>query len=396
MNSGATWATVGGIYSDQKCAVCGSKFRDDHRKALKCPDHPEQTASKFRVKFPGVSCKRFQSYQDAKKTLNGWRYKRAEGTYDPRDYRKDQPLGFESLALKYLERKRGIASYRHIKNHLSKAINYWRGKNIKDIGYPELEDFLFQLPEKLAGKTKYNIMASLHAFWMWLKKRRVLRLDQIPEFPEVKFELGWRKIVGKDDQLQILDEVRRLAEPVNFKIWVGVKWLATYISIRPKEMLSIKEGYFNLDLGIVFIRNPKEKKAKAVPLLPEDIEIVKSLPKAILPRLYFFRHGPGLQGVKAGEPFGPRLFYKYWKRACKNLGIEGVDLYGGTKHSSATALRLHRSPEEIKRATMHSTNKAFDRYFQISLDDLREVYADTKVTPEKVSPEKGKLLKLQN
>ena len=29
------------------------------------------------------------------------------------------------------------------------------------------------------------------------------------------------------------------------------------------------------------------------------------------------------------------------------------DLYGGTRHSSAIALRKYRTPEEIKRATMH-------------------------------------------
>ena len=27
---------------------------------------------------------------------------------------------------------------------------------------------------------------------------------------------------------------------------------------------------------------------------------------------------------------------------------------------------------------MHSTNKAFERYFQIELDDIRSIYVDTK------------------
>jgi hypothetical protein len=47
-----------------------------------------------------------------------------------------------------------------------------------------------------------------------------------------------------------------------------------------------------------------------------------------------------------------------------------VDLYSGTEHSSATALRKFRSPEQIKKATMHTTNKAFERYFQIELEDV--------------------------
>ena len=48
-----------------------------------------------------------------------------------------------------------------------------------------------------------------------------------------------------------------------------------------------------------------------------------------------------------------------------NLGIEGVDLYGGTKHSTATALGDLLTPEQIKRGgTGSATNKAFERYFQ--------------------------------
>jgi hypothetical protein len=61
-------------------------------------------------------------------------------------------------------------------------------------------------------------------------------------------------------------------------------------------------------------------------------------------------------------------------KACKNLGIEGVDLYGGTRHSSARALRAYRTPEESKRATMHNTNKAFERYFAMESDDVRSRY----------------------
>jgi hypothetical protein len=30
--------------------------------------------------------------------------------------------------------------------------------------------------------------------------------------------------------------------------------------------------------------------------------------------------------------FVRKVLYKYWKKACANPGIEGVDLYGGTRH----------------------------------------------------------------
>jgi len=88
-----------------------------------------------------------------------------------------------------------------------------------------------------------------------------------------------------------------------------------------------------------------------------------------------------------------------------SLGIGGVDLYGGTRHSTVTALRQVATPEEIKNATFHSTNKAFERCFQIKADDARSIYLKanqlTTVVNYKQHPNtqqgaagEGKLLKL--
>ena len=57
----------------------------------------------------------------------------------------------------------------------------------------------------------------------------------------------------------------------------------------------------------------------------EDVELFKTFPRG-LPDLYFFRHGKGYLG---GQRFGKDLLYQHWKRACRNLGIENVDLYMG-------------------------------------------------------------------
>jgi hypothetical protein len=64
------------------------------------------------------------------------------------------------------------------------------------------------------------------------------------------------------------------------------------------------------------------------------------------------------------------------------------------------ALKEFCSPEEIRLATMHSTNKAFERYFQIELHDVHRIYGKTKMADKELTkdfsrPEKGKLLKLQ-
>jgi len=48
---------------------------------------------------------------------------------------------------------------------------------------------------------------------------------------------------------------------------------------------------------------------------------------------------------------------------CANLEIEGIVLFGGTPNSTVRGLRKMRNPEEIKRGSMHSTKKSFNRYF---------------------------------
>lgn len=89
-------------------------------------------------------------------------------------------------------------------------------------------------------------------------------------------------------------------------------------------------------------------------------------------------HVDGLRGVPAGTRFRVGLSYTWWKRACANLGIKGVDLYGGTRRSSAIALTNFATPEQIKRATMHTTNAAFERYYQVTIDAVRNVYQATR------------------
>jgi integrase len=277
---------------------------------------------------------------------------------------------------------------------MNKAIGLWGNRNIKEIGYAEIENFLFQNLRELSAKSKSNAASTLHAFWNWLRKRRVLNSSQLPEVPEVSFELEYRNTTDKQTQERILDELRSNSWDVNHRVWIALKWLSTYISIRPWELVSIKEGEINREQGLLIIPHPKEKKPKVVPLTDDDAELVRSQPRSF-PELYFFRHLKGHGGATPGERFGPRYLYRWWKRACSNLGIEGIDLYGGTRHSTAIYLGQFFTPEQLKQATMHATNKAFERYFQTSPQAIKSVYevagqggnkGETKITHTRKMP----------
>jgi len=366
----------GNIYTREKCFVCGSNMpHDDRRRGCYCPNHPQaSSAGKFFVKFGRDIFKNFKHYIDAERFLTGLRYETDKGSFDIRDYRADNPLGFEHLANKWIDQKsrtnikpKTVTAYR---NFMGRAITAWRDTNVKLIGTAAIDDFLFDDHHNpdgkpISDKTRANMKSCLHDFWTWLvrRERRGGRgMIEMPDFPEIKFELGYRNVVSIEDQQRILDEIYRISHHINPKIWLGIKLLATYVKIRPGELRSVLERHIDLENGVIIIPHPKEGKPKYAFLSEQDVELIAEFPMG-LPDIFFFRHLGGVKGMKPGAQFGPKYFKGWWDRACANLGIEGVDLYGGTKHSTVVALGKVLSPEQIRRGgTGHTTNKAFERY----------------------------------
>lgn len=303
----------GRIYSAQRCPECGGvSVHDHHPRGLFCKLPPNQKATgRFCIQFRRKTRRRFNNYLEAERFLDGLRWEVDQGTYDPRDYRTTNPLGFETLVLKWLEIKKKEVkhkSFNNLQNYITKAISAWGQMNIKSIGYGEIEDFLHS--QDISDKTKSNMKSGLHSFFRWVHKREKIPM---PDFPEIGFELGFRKIIDKGTQQSILDEIYRLTYHINPKIWLAIKWLSTYISIRPGELLNLKEEDIDIKLGYFIIPHPKEKKPKLVPMIDEDIEILKSMPRG-LPSLYFFRHVNGVSGVSAVKSLGINIFISGGKK----------------------------------------------------------------------------------
>lgn len=380
----------GGIYTNERCPNCGGVLRhDENRDGFFCKNHPDSRIipEKMRVKFGRQVSRRFYNgqYMQARQFLEGLRFKTVEGTFDFRDYVSDNPLGFRTLAEKWLLHKQHHVSknhFRNIKREIQKAVDVWGQTNVKAIGYGEIQDFLDNLD--LSGKSKAEARSTLHTFFTWVCRRE--KSIAMPDFPEIDYQLGWRNIVSIDTQQAIIEEIKRISWDVNPKIWIGIKWLATYIAFRPNELRMLKESEINVS-GFFVVPKPKEKKPKLIAMLPEDIELYQNYRG--LPDLYFFRHIKR-KGQKPGAQFGKDYFYTWWRKACKNLGIEGVDLYGGTRHSTTTALSEHFSEQQIMDAgSIHKTNKAFKRYYQAQRNmsiDIYQKVSEMQKDGEKVVP----------
>lgn len=409
---------VGGIYTRQKCPMCSKVLNKRIRDGIICQLHPEIRASRFIVKFKKTFLN-FTEFSKAEKYLTGLRFTVDRGSYDERDYSRGNQLGFSNLMNQWYqdktiestnrkgnpERKIKPGTKKNYAGYKEVFCAYFQNRNIKEIAEDEgfIADFFNNLTD-VGNKTKWNYRSALNTFftWVWRRNRKEFAKAGIPhpELPEIKFILGYRKRVSKDVQFEIVEEVKRLTYHINPKIYLGIKWLCTYVKARPGEMISLKEGDINLSTRHLNFPTPKENEWKSVPLIPEDVKILSSFPLAV-PSMPFFRHVEGISGTRENAPFGEKYLYKWVKRACANLGLEGLDLYGITRHSSVTALGEKYSPEEIKRkGSGTKTNKAFDRYFDTGDEQARALYVDavprkvaTVLQPIKLQEKKGKLLK---
>ena len=366
---------IGNIYTSERCGCGGRLQHDQNIDGFRCVECDSQLIPKsMKVAFGRKITKRFNNhrYDMARQFLGGLRFKHYEGSLDARDYKKAMPLSLYNQSTKWLKTKEGLSSgyYRNLERWIETAIDAWgRDTNVKNIEYAHIEDLI--LAQDVSGKTKHDMVACYRQFFAWIERRD--KKFKAPDMPDVKYSLGWRQIIDLETQGKIIDEIERICP--NRRIWAGIKWLATYAAIRPGEMWQLRER--DININGCFVLPPeitKEDQLKMVPMDPEDIAIYESFPTG-LPNLPFFRRHSGKGVVKPGEHISKKAFYRWWKKACENIGTEGVDLYGGTRHTAVSAMGEYFSPEEIKNhATQHRTNKAFERYFQHENEPKRAIY----------------------
>ena len=385
--NGGLLCMKGNIYPVGKCPECGSKFIHVEPRGVWCPNHPQIEPRQLILRFGREISKKFTNYDQAYRFLTGLRYETEQGKFDPRDYRSSNPLGFSNIIDQYLADRRQetkkAATIKKYEQRLCWAKQFFIQRNVKHIQNKDLRQFIFFLEnENKSSKYIGDILNCVRMVYNWLILNKDIQSDQIPVFPDYKPKMAKRKIVTKHDQQSILDQIHKDTWNDNPKIYIGILFLTTYLNVRPNELLQIK--YENIDLNFGIIRIPgaytKEREEKEIYLLNEDIELIKAI-GPVFPKNYFFTHTEKTahSPAKPGDRFGKDFFYNVWKRACKKIGVYGVSLYPGTRHSSAVDLRENdNSADDIKRGTGHSTNKAFERYLQVSGSELRKLYAQTR------------------
>lgn len=368
---------AGDIYSRQKCSICnGPLIHDPKRRGCFCKDHPHVSASTFILRFPGNIYRNFADYIQAEQELNYLRHEKgSRARFNPDDYRSARPNSFRMLKDKYLKRKENLSSFRDIARYINRAADYFDLTNIRDISGADIEDYLFSI-QGISEKTRHNHMTQLRDFWSWcLKRGNIISVYEMPMFPDIHYELGRRKLTDWNTQELILSTVKDLSYHVNPKIWFGIDILATYTALRPDDLRRVHENSLDVQSGFLTIFNPtkRKNKFKVIRLIDDHVKTWRELQRQFpaMPDMPFFRHNGGINRVKAGEPFGEKYLYKWWTKACIEIGLEGVPLYPGTKHTTATETARLLGTEKALTAS-GLTNKAFNRYCEIENSDSFE------------------------
>lgn len=261
----------------------------------------------YRITYGRDIQKKFKSEEAADRFLTALRYMEDQGSLDKRDYASDKPLAFCNQAPEWLKKKanKSPSHYRNLERWMELAIDAWGDKNVKAITYGDLDDLIDSQP--VGEKTKHEMANCFKQFFSWLHSREKIPM---PDIPDYDYELGWREFTDIPTQTAIIEKVREIAP---HRVWLGIKWLATYISIRPKEMMALREKDIRDGAIVCRGKTTKERKLKIVPMIEEDIALVEALPKTF-PEMPFFRW-------EDDRPMYKRVLYYYWKEACKKLKI---------------------------------------------------------------------------
>jgi len=253
---------------------------------------------------------------------------------------------------------------------------------VTQIDFAVLEDLKVDLLGRLAPKTVYDTFGFLKTFLSWCLARG--EITSLPNYPKLSKKMGKRDILDKATQSLVVEKVYELYWNHAPRACVGIELLCTYPKIRPGELRQVQEKHINLRYPAIVIPSPKESvNPKTVDILPEHAELIRSLPRGF-PEMYFLRYDYPLPGRRVGDRFGKDYLYRVWRETCKVLGVKGVPLYPGTKHTTISDWARKYSEARIQQAA-GVLSEAIRRYTVLGEEDCVSLYQEARpINPDKI------------
>ena len=263
---------------------------------------------------------------------------------------------------------------------------YWRGLHVHEITYRNLEEWRITLGKRVASKTASNILGEFHRFLRWLV--RCGDLDRVPEFPEIPHDSKAPKILFPDEQAAVLAAI-----PWEHR---GV-FLAMAHTLRPGEArganlddwiareqaIHVRRACKGLE-AVAPVATAKERNWRIVGAGEELAAWIEWRIDRATKAERLRRVGVSLfPNWRARRHLNPDRRWSHcsitweWKAACDAVGVSGVSVYPGTKHSTATDLiRRGVNRERVQKALGHADPRSTDHYVQLADRDTIEIFRD--------------------
>ena len=299
------------------------------------------------------------------------------GTFNPVDFtdEKVKERKFEFKIQKWLEQKEkecsngdiSPSSLTNIRGYLKNYyLPFFKGWDVREIRYEQLEEFKDSLPNTIKRKTKSNILAGLHSFFTWLFKKGV---RDVPPFPVIEDLEDSKERIALDYENQmkyLLMIPEKHRDILEFGMETG---------LRPGELVVLKVKDIDMKNKSAIIRRTvsayvhilettKGRSRRIIPLSERAMEIIKKHVIRKFPEDFIFIN------PDTKRRYSVKMPNTLWKRYTRL----DITYYEASRHSFCTQLvddgvdLLH-----AKELMRHTDVRTTQRYYHGNITRLRDI-----------------------
>lgn len=275
-------------------------------------------------------------------------------------------LTIRELAEKYLDySKRNKRSWRRDVTSCKHLVAHFGGKQLRTITPESIERYktkrLQERPRrgsapKMAPASVNRELACLSAIFSWAERNAWIEGNPVRKVKKLREANERDRILSEEEFRALLDAAAPHLKPILL--------IAYHTGMRKGEILSLTWDRVDLSRGLIRIRGgaTKTDQGRVVPLIPDVIVAVRSLPRRIGSAWVF--------GFGAKRPLAD--VRTAFQKAKENAGIEDFH-FQDLRHCFVTcARRAGVDRFTIKSITGHRTDSVFDRYNTIEEADVLE------------------------
>lgn len=257
---------------------------------------------------------------------------------------------------------------------------FWGGRSILEITEATLEDWALWLADRktargrpLSPATRSRVLGGFHSFLGWLYRRRELR-EMPRSYPWPRVPEREPRLLSATDQDAVLAAIPQTDR--------GIFLALAHCGLRPSEARALEVADYR-DGSLVIEKKcagpnqdspvrmgTKNRWSRTVPVSDELAGwIQQHVPReARLQRRRLFVVST------TGGAWSQWTLADRWRAACKAVGVTGVSLYPGTKHTMATDALRRGVPERTIQAMLgHADPKSTRRYARLADGALVQV-----------------------